>query len=111
MQTLNFLANHVFAKIFSYILGQKISDTLCGTKVIRKSDYYRAIIKVNEINFNDPFGDFSLIFGASMLDLKMVDIPVRYKRRSYGETQISRFKHGLYLLKIAFQGLFKIKFQ
>ncbi|MBT4708952.1 MAG: glycosyltransferase family 2 protein, partial [Flavobacteriaceae bacterium] len=110
MQTLNFFANHIFAKIFSYILGQKISDTLCGTKVIKKSDYLRAIKKVEEINFNDPFGDFTLIFGASMLDLKMIDVPIRYKRREYGETQISRFKHGIYLLKISIQGLLKIKF-
>jgi len=110
MQTLNFFANHVFAKIFSYILGQNISDTLCGTKVIKKSDYIRALNKVEEVNFNDPFGDFTLIFGASMLGLKMVDVPIRYKRREYGETQISRFKHGLYLLKISIQGLIKIKF-
>ena len=111
MQTLNFFANHAFAFIFSYIIRQQISDSLCGTKVIRKSDYRRAMSIVSALGFDDPFGDFSLLYGASLLNLKIIEIPVRYKSRGYGETQISRFVHGVFLLKMAVQGLIKIRFR
>ena len=111
MQTLNFFANHIFAFIFSYIIRQPISDSLCGTKVIRKSDYKEAMSAVSALGVDDPFGDFSLLYGASLLNLKIVEIPVRYKSRGYGETQISRFRHGVYLLKMALQGLKKIRFR
>lgn len=110
MRFLNILGNKFFSLIFSFLLDQKIKDTLCGTKVLFKNDY-QAIAK-NRKYFGDfdPFGDFDLIFGASKLNLKILEIPVRYQARTYGETNISRFKHGLLLLKMVFFAAQKIKF-
>jgi glycosyltransferase involved in cell wall biosynthesis len=110
MRFLNLLANKFFSLMFSWILDQKFKDTLCGTKVIFKEDYEK--IKKNRKFFGDfdPFGDFDLIFGASKLNLKIVEIPIRYKEREYGSTNISRFRHGLLLLKMCLFAARKIKF-
>lgn len=93
MQALNKIGNKIFSLIFSWILGQRFKDTLCGTKAFFRKDY---------MNFkhskSDPFGDFDLIFGAVRSNLKVIEIPVRYKEREYGTTNIKRFKHGLMLL-------------
>lgn len=80
MRTLNKLANHVFALIFSWLLDQRLKDTLCGTKVLYKKDYQT--IAENRAYFGDfdPFGDFDLIFGAAKANLKIVDMPVYCKR-------------------------------
>ncbi|MEX2449962.1 MAG: glycosyltransferase family 2 protein [Rhodospirillales bacterium] len=109
MRFLNYLANWTFAKIFSYLLNQRFTDTLCGTKVLRKSAYEK--IKQNRSYFGDfdPFGDFDLIFGASKLSQKIVEVPVRYASRSYGTTQISRFRHGVLLLRMVVFAFFKLK--
>ncbi len=110
MRFLNKLGNAFFAKTFSYLLDQPIKDTLCGTKVTWKTDY-EAIVRGREYFGDfDPFGDFDLIFGASRLGLKIVEIPVRYKSRTYGETNISRFRHGLLLLKMSAIAARKLKF-
>ena len=97
--------------MFSWILGQPIKDTLCGTKVLWKKDYQD--IKANRKYFGefDPFGDFDLLFGAAKLNLKIVEVPVRYKAREYGKTNISRFKHGWLLLKMVIFAMKKIKFK
>jgi ubiquinone/menaquinone biosynthesis C-methylase UbiE len=110
MRFLNLLGNLFFGAFLSYILGQRLKDTLCGTKVLFKSDY--EIIKNNRSYFGDfdPFGDFDLLFGATKLNLKIVEIIVRYKDRQYGSTQISRFKHGMILLKMSSFAAKKIKF-
>lgn len=109
MRFLNLLGNKFFSRAFTYILEQRISDTLCGTKVLWKNDYER--IKVGRKYFGDfdPFGDFDLIFGAAKLNLKIMEIPIRYRERSYGTTQISRFRHGLLLFRMTFVGLIRIK--
>ena len=109
MRTLNFMANHVFSWIFSWLLGQRIKDTLCGTKVIFRSDYEK--LKKGRAYFGDfdPFGDFDLIFGAAKLALKIVDMPIRYRERTYGDIKISRFKHGWLLLKMCVFGWRKMK--
>jgi hypothetical protein len=109
MRFLNLLGNKFFSRAFTYILEQRISDTLCGTKVLWKNDYER--IKVGRKYFGDfdPFGDFDLIFGAAKLNLKIMEIPIRYRERSYGTTQISRFRHGLLLFRMTFVGLVRIK--
>jgi len=109
MRFLNLVANRFFSIVFSWILNQRITDTLCGTKVMRKSDYLR--LKEGRSYFGDfdPFGDFDLLFGASKLNLKIVEVPVRYAARIYGETQISRFRHGVLLLKMVVIAFFKIK--
>ncbi len=110
MRFLNLCANFFFAHQFSWILGQRIKDTLCGTKVLWKHDY--ETIKANQTFFGntDPFGDFDLLFGASKIHLKIIDMPITYRRRVYGTTNISRFRHGIILLWMSIHGMRKLKF-
>ena len=110
MRFLNMLGNKFFTNILSYAIDQKLTDTLCGTKVILRKDYLK--IKKNKFFFGDfdPFGDFNLIFGAAKLGIKILDLPIRYQEREYGTTQISRFTHGLLLIKMTIFALRKIKF-
>ncbi len=110
MRFLNYLGNKFFGWFFSYLLGQRLKDTLCGTKVLFRSDYEK--IKKNRSYFGnfDPFGDFDLLFGAAKLNLKITEIIVRYRDREYGSTQISRFKHGWLLIKMSLFAARKIKF-
>jgi len=110
MRTLNYLANHFFSLAFTWLLGQRIKDTLCGTKVLFKSDYEE--IKRNRSFFGDfdPFGDFDLLFGAAKLNLKIVDLPIRYRERVYGDIKIHRFRHGLLLVRMCAFAARKIKF-
>jgi len=109
MRFLNLLANKFFGALFSWLLGQRFRDTLCGTKMIRKRDYQ--LIEANRFYFGDfdPFGDFDLIFGAVKLNLKVVEVPVKYRARTYGTTNISRFKHGWLLLRMSWIAFTKIK--
>jgi ubiquinone/menaquinone biosynthesis C-methylase UbiE len=101
MQFLNIVGNKAFSLLFSYLIAQPIKDTLCGTKVLRRSDY--EAIQREQAYFGDfdPFGDFELLLGGAKLGLKIVDLPVRYGARSYGATNISRFRHGWLLLKMS----------
>jgi glycosyltransferase involved in cell wall biosynthesis len=110
MRFLNLCANKMFSILFSWLLGQPVKDTLCGTKVLSKKSY--DAIAANRCYFGDfdPFGDFDLLFGASKLNLKILDIPIRYKERVYGETNIQRWKHGLLLLQTVVFAAFKLKF-
>jgi ubiquinone/menaquinone biosynthesis C-methylase UbiE len=110
MRFLNLIANKIFGMLFTYLLGQKLKDTLCGTKVLFRSEYEK--IKKNRFYFGDfdPFGDFDLLFGASKQNLKIVEVPIRYCDRRYGETQIKRFIHGWLLIKMSFFAARKIKF-
>lgn len=110
MRYLNMLGNKFFSLAFSWLLDQRIKDTLCGTKVLYRRDYER--VASGRIYFGDfdPFGDFDLIFGAAKLDLKIVEIPIRYRERTYGSTQISRFRHGWLLLRMCLFALRRIKF-
>lgn len=110
MRFLNHIANKFFGLVFSYLLGQRLKDTLCGTKVLFRSDYQK--IKAHRSYFGDfdPFGDFDLLFGAAKLNLKIVEVIVRYRDRDYGSTQISRFQHGLLLLRMCAFAARKIKF-
>lgn len=110
MRFLNFLANKTFSWIFSYLLSQRLTDTLCGTKVFRSKDYLRIKKQRDFFGDFDPFGDFELIFGASKLNLKIVEVPIRYQARSYGSTQISRFRHGFILLRMVLHAYKKLKF-
>jgi len=109
MRFLNLLANKFFALLFSWLLGQQVRDTLCGTKALYREDYER--IAANRAFFGDfdPFGDFDLLFGASRLGLKIVDLPVRYQPRVYGETNISRWRHGLLLFRMTWFAFVKFK--
>lgn len=110
MRTLNLFGNKMFSLTFSWLLNQRIKDTLCGTKVISKENYES--LKKNRDYFGnfDPFGDFDLIFGASKMNLKIVEVPIRYQERTYGDTNISRFAHGWLLIKMCLFAMKKIKF-
>ena len=109
MRSLNLVANWVFSLLFSWLLSQRFTDTLCGTKALRRSDYLRLKQGRGYFGDFDPFGDFDLIFGASKLGLKAVEVPIRYASRTYGETQISRFRHGVMLLRMVLFAFMRIK--
>ena len=110
MRFLNMLGNKFFSWAFSWLLEQPFRDTLCGTKVMFRTDYIKLISNRKFFGEFDPFGDFDLIFGAYKLNLKIVEVPIRYKERTYGDTNISRFKHGLILLRMCAFASRKIKF-
>lgn len=100
MRLLNFWANRLFAHVFSIILNQRFTDTLCGTKVLSRRHYQQIAAQRSYFGNFDPFGDFDLLFGAAKLNLKIVEVPVRYAARRYGEPQISRFRDGWLLLRM-----------
>jgi hypothetical protein len=110
MQFLNMIANKCFGWMFTFLLSQRLRDTLCGTKVLRKTDYEKIVANRAHFGDFDPFGDFDLLFGAARLNLKIVDVPVHYKERVYGSTNISRFRHGWMLLRMCAFAARKIKF-
>jgi len=109
MRFLNFWANRIFSVLFSWLLNQRITDTLCGTKVLTRDNYNKIVANRSYFGNFDPFGDFDLIFGASKLNLKIQEVPIRYAAREYGETQISRFRHGWLLLKMVVFAYRKLK--
>jgi ubiquinone/menaquinone biosynthesis C-methylase UbiE len=111
MRFLNMLGNKFFGMAFSWLLDQPFKDTLCGTKVILRTDYEKLVTNRKFFGEFDPFGDYDLIFGAYKLNLKIVELPIRYRERTYGSTNISRFKHGLILLRMCFFAARKIKFR
>ena len=110
MQFLNLCANKAFGIIFTWLIGQPLKDTLCGTKVLSRAHYER--IAANRAYFGDfdPFGDFDLLFGAAKLNLKIADVPIRYKERTYGTTNIQRWSHGWLLLRMVLFAARKLKF-
>jgi SAM-dependent methyltransferase len=110
MPWLNTLANKFFALVFSFLLGQNIKDTLCGTKVLWREDYLRIVANRSYFGDFDPFGDFDLLFGAAKLNLHIVEVPVRYQPRTYGESNIAHVREGLVLLKMCLYAAQKIKF-
>lgn len=109
MRFLNLIANMIFSWLFSWLLNQRFTDTLCGTKALSRKHYISIVENRAYFGDFDPFGDFDLIFGASKLNLKVVEIPIRYANRTYGETQISRFRHGWLLLRMVFFAFRKLK--
>ena len=110
MRYLNFLGNKFFSMAFSWLFGQPIKDTLCGTKVLSRKNY--ETLANNRWYFGDfdPFGDFDLLLGAAKMNLKIVEMPIRYAERTYGETNIDRWRHGWLLLKMVIFAMRKIKF-
>ena len=110
MRFLNLLGNKFFSWAFSWLIGQPIRDTLCGTKVLWKKDYERIAHNRKYFGDFDPFGDFDLLFGAARLNLKIVEVQIRYRARRYGETNISRWSHGWLLLKMVAFAARRIKF-
>ena len=110
MRAFNLIGNKLFSLAFSWLLGQSIKDTLCGTKALRASDYQRLAAQRAYFGDFDPFGDFDLLFGAAKLNLKIVDLPIRYRERTYGTTNIQRWRHGWLLLRMVLFAARRIKF-
>ncbi|HRB18903.1 MAG TPA: glycosyltransferase family 2 protein, partial [Chitinophagales bacterium] len=110
MRFLNTLGNKFFSWVFSWLLEQPIKDSLCGTKVMFREDYLKLIENRKFFGDFDPFGDFDLLFGAYKLNLKIIDLPIRYRERTYGDTNISRFTNGFMLLRMCWFAAGKIKF-
>src|SRR5687768_16067624 len=110
MRFLNLLGNKFFSLVFSWLLGQPVKDTLCGTKALWRSDYELIVANRDYFGDFDPFGDFDLLFGAAKLNLKILDLPIRYRERTYGETNIQRWKHGFMLLQMVMFAARKLKF-
>jgi len=110
MRFLNMGANKFFSMAFTWLLGQPIKDTLCGTKALSRCDYRS--IAANRAAFGDfdPFGDFDLLFGAARMNLKIADLPIRYRERRYGRSNIRRWRHGILLLRMLMFAARKIKF-
>jgi SAM-dependent methyltransferase len=110
MRFLNMIANTFFGVAFSWLLGQPIKDTLCGTKVLFKKDYDAIVRHRSYFGDFDPFGDFDLLFGAAKLNLRIIDLPIRYQARTYGETNIHRWRHGWLLLRMTAFAAMRLKF-
>jgi glycosyltransferase involved in cell wall biosynthesis len=109
MRTLNLIANRIFAYLFTYLLNQRFTDTLCGTKALTRENYKRLAAGRNYFGWFDPFGDFDLILGAVKLNLKVIEVPIRYRTRTFGETKISRFSHGWLLMRMLLLALSRLK--
>ena len=110
MRFLNMCANKGFSLVFSWLLGQAVKDTLCGTKAMMAEAYKRIAANRSYFGEFDPFGDFDLLFGASKLNLKILDIPIRYRERVYGDTNIQRWRHGALLFRMVLFAAKKLKF-
>jgi hypothetical protein len=110
MRFLNLIGNKSFSLAFTWLLGQSVKDTLCGTKVLWRQDYERIAANRERFGDFDPFGDFDLIFGAAKQNMKLIDLPVRYRERTYGTTNIQRYKHGLMLIRMVAFAATRIKF-
>jgi hypothetical protein len=109
MRFLNMLANKAFSLTFTWALGQRVKDTLCGTKALMRSDYAKILANRAYFGDFDPFGDFDLLFGAARLNLRIVDVPVRYHPRTRGEVKIRRWRHGLLLARMSVIAIRKLK--
>lgn len=109
MRTLNLWGNRFFGRLFTWLLEQQFRDTLCGLKGLTRTGYEKIVAERNYFGAFDPFGDFELLFGAGRCNLKIVEVPVHYRPRSYGETKISRFRDGLLLLRMSWLALWRLK--
>ena len=110
MNTANMLGNKFFSIAFTYLLGQRVKDTLCGTKVLWRSDWERIRPMLGSWATEDRWGDYELLFGAAKLNLKILDLPVHYQERIYGSTKMTKvFRNGLVMLKMCWHGFLKLK--
>jgi glycosyltransferase involved in cell wall biosynthesis len=109
MPALNLLGNKFFSVALTWLLGQPVRDTLCGTKALRKEDYERLAAGRAYFGEFDPFGDFDLLFGAARLGLKFAEVPVRYRRRVAGESKVRVFRHGILLVRMSLIALYRFK--
>jgi hypothetical protein len=111
MKLANMLGNKGFSLVFSYLLNQRIKDTLCGTKVLRRSDWRRIRPMLGTWGVEDRWGDYELLFGADKLQLHIVDMPVHYQERVFGNTKMVKvFRNGLVMLRMCLAAFLKLKF-
>ena len=110
MKYFNILGNKAFSICFSFVLGQIYKDTLCGTKALAREHYQKLAIHRKFFGEFDPFGDFDLIFGTARMGLKTVEVPIRYRERQYGSTNIDRWRHGVVLLRMLIFAAARIRF-
>jgi glycosyltransferase involved in cell wall biosynthesis len=110
MRLLNKIANKFFSMLFTWLLRQRIKDTLCVTKVLRRKDYEKIAADRGSCGVFDPFGDFELLFGAAKRTLRIAEVPVRYRKRTYGEVKIHRLSHGLLFIRMSLVAPWKLKF-
>ena len=110
MKFFNMIGNKFFGLAFTWLLGQPIKDTLCGTKVLFRADYEAIARNRSYFGDFDPFGDFDLLFGAAKLNLRIIDLPIRYAARTYGDTNIQRWQHGWLLLRMVLFAARRMKF-
>lgn len=99
MRAINTWGNKIFQFLISIVIGQNLTDSLCGTKVFKKSNIKKIKVWQDTISAKDPFGDFDLLFSSAFSGDKILEYPVHYRARVYGETQISRFKDGYKLIR------------
>jgi glycosyltransferase involved in cell wall biosynthesis/SAM-dependent methyltransferase len=111
MKSANFLGNKIFSWLFTWLLSQRIKDTLCGTKALSRADYERIVANRSYFGDFDPFGDFDLLFGAARLKLKIAEMPVRYRRRTAGESKVRVLRHGVLLARMCLVGFWRLKAQ
>jgi len=109
MRPLNYVMNRLFAIVISYLLGHKLTDTLCGTKALFKEDYISISKDIQRLGSVDPFGDFDLLFGAARRSLHTIEVPIRYDARTYGTSQISRFSDGWQLLRMVWYAFWEMR--
>jgi hypothetical protein len=110
MRFFNLLGNKFFSLAFSFLLGQNVKDTACGTKVLSRAHYEPILANRAYFGDYDRFGDFDLLFGAAKFNLRIVDLPIRYRERTYGETKMQRWRIGWLLIRMVFLGLRRLKF-
>jgi glycosyltransferase involved in cell wall biosynthesis len=105
------VGNKMFSLLFSYILGQRVKDTLCGTKVFWRDDYERMKSYFGAWGPQDRWGDYDLLFSASKLNLKIVDLPVHYFERLHGTTKMSSvITNGIRMMAMVLVAFKKLRF-
>jgi len=109
MRLANLIGNRFFGVAFSWLLGQPVKDTLCGTKALFKKDYEAIVANRSYFGDFDPFGDFDLLFGAARQRLRIGDIPIRYRRRIAGLSKVSVLRHGVLLARMTLIGFYRLK--
>lgn len=104
MRTVNLFFNKMFGYMMSFITQQTLTDTLCGTKALYRSDYKRMQWGI------DRWGDFDLLFGAAKMGSKIMEVPVHYLTRQSGESKMKSLKHGIHLLIACVKGFRQLIF-
>ena len=111
MAPLNLIGNRFLSWLVSMAIGQHVSDTLCGTKVLWRRDWPAILGLAKLWGTNDRWGDYDLLFGAAKLHLRIVDLPVHYQERVSSVTKMTRrFHNGFIMLRMCGAAFIKFKF-